>query len=352
MALVGVHGLLDDVGDLQEIDAVLEEHRDGFFIGRVINGRHGAAGPTGTVAEGEPLKGLHIRILERKLHQCREIEPLVLLQCPTMRRIERVLDRDTHIRQTELRLHRAVDILYGRVHDGLRLHDHLDLVDRYVEEPARLEDLEALVDHRGGVDRDLPSHRPVRVLQRILLRLPAQLVPLLSAERSAGRREQDLLDGVMRLPGEGLPDGAVLGVDRLDLDATRRRERHDDVTGADEGLLVRERDLLMGLQRRDGRLDTDHADDGHHDLIAVLHGRELDQPVHPAQHLHREPVAPEALRLRFIIDADRLRMELLHLRLQLLDGTINRESGDLDLRIALDHIDGLGSDGTGRSQND
>ena len=106
----------------------------------------------------------------------------------------------------------------------------------------------------------------------------------------------------------------------------------------------------MRLQRRDRRLDTDHANDGHHDLVAVLHGCELDQPVHPAQYLHREPVAPEGLRLRFIIDADRLRMELLHLRLQQLDGAIDRESGDLDFRIALDHIDGLGSDGTRRSQ--
>ena len=117
------------------------------------------------------------------------------------------------------------------------------------------------------------------------------------------------------------------------------------MTGADEGLLVREGDLLMGLQCCDGRLDTDHADDGHHDLIAVLHGRELDQPVHPAQHLHRESVASEGLRLRFIIDADGLRMELLHLRFQLLDGAIDGESGDLDLGIPLDHIDGLGSDG-------
>ena len=153
----------------------------------------------------------------------------------------------------------------------------------------------------------------------------------------------------MRLPGERLPDGAVLGVDRLDLDATLRGQWHDDVTGADEGLLVREGDLLMGLQCCDGRLDTDHADDGHHDLIAVLHGCELDQPVHPAQHLHRESVASEGHRLRFVIDADGLRMELLHLRLQLLDRAIDGKSGDLDLRIALDHIDGLGSDGARRT---
>ena len=342
---MGVHGLFDDVRDLQEVDAVLQEHRDGFFVCGVVDGWHGAAGPAGAVAESEALEGLHIRIFERKLHQCCEVEALVLLQRTAVRRIEGVLDRDTHIRQAELRLHRAVNILYGGVDDGLRLYDDLDLIDGYIEKPAGFEDLEALIDHRRGVDRDLPSHRPVRVLERILLRLPAKLVPLLSTEWSAGGREQDLFDGVMWLAGEGLPDGAVLGVDRLDLDATLRSQRHDDVTGADEGLLVREGDLLMGLQCCDGRLDTDHADDGHHDLIAVLHGRELDQPVHPAQYLHREPVASEGLRLRFVIDADGLRMELLHLRLQLLDGAIDRKSGDLNFRIALDHIDGLGSDG-------
>ena len=58
-------------------------------------------------------------------------------------------------------LHEAVD-------ERLRVHDHLDALIRDAEQMVGLHHLEALVHQRGRVDRDLASHRPRRVCERLL----------------------------------------------------------------------------------------------------------------------------------------------------------------------------------------
>ena len=52
--------------------------------------------------------------------------------------------------------------------DGaLRVDDHLDLLHGDSEEVTAFDDLKALVHHRGGIHRDLGSHRPRRMAQSL-----------------------------------------------------------------------------------------------------------------------------------------------------------------------------------------
>src|SRR3569833_4327550 len=47
------------------------------------------------------------------------------------------------------------------MHDALRVDDDFDLLGRQAEQQTRLDELETLVHQGGGIDRDLPPHRPV-----------------------------------------------------------------------------------------------------------------------------------------------------------------------------------------------
>ncbi len=78
-----------------------------------------------------------------------------------------VLDRETHVGQSELCLERAVHELDGGVDDALRVDDHGDAIVRDIVQPVRLDDLQALVHEGGRVDRDLGSHVPGGVGQRL-----------------------------------------------------------------------------------------------------------------------------------------------------------------------------------------
>ena len=82
---------------------------------------------------------------------------------------------------------------------------------------VRLDDLEALVDERGGVDRDDRPHRPRRVLERLLHGDVGEVVASAPAERTARRGQHETAyvagrAGAQALGGEGSP--RVLVVDR------------------------------------------------------------------------------------------------------------------------------------------
>ena len=51
--------------------------------------------------------------------------------------------------------------------DRLRLYNNLNIVYLYIEQPFCLNDFQSLIDHGRRIDRNLPSHRPVRMLQSI-----------------------------------------------------------------------------------------------------------------------------------------------------------------------------------------
>jgi hypothetical protein len=84
-------------------------------------------------------------------------------ECAALRPCQRMRNWGAHVRVTELRQHRAVDVLDQGMDHALRMHDDLDLLRGRIEQPACLDDLQALVHHGRRVHRDLAAHVPVRM---------------------------------------------------------------------------------------------------------------------------------------------------------------------------------------------
>ena len=157
---------------------------------------------------------------------------------------ERVPDRQPHVGHAQLGDRGSVAELGHRVHDRLRMDDHLDPVVVDAEQLVGLDHLEPLVHERARVDRDLGSHRPRRVGERLGDRDVRQLVGGAAAERPAAGRDDDprhLADGAR---SQALVDRAVLAVDGDQLGARCRPQRLDHRTGGDQALLVGEPEPL------------------------------------------------------------------------------------------------------------
>lgn len=66
--------------------------------------------------------------------------------------------------------------LHGGVDDALTLDDDLNLILGQTEQPRGLDQLQTLVHQGRRINRDFGAHIPVRVLERVGLRLGAQLL--------------------------------------------------------------------------------------------------------------------------------------------------------------------------------
>ena len=92
-----------------------------------------------------------------------------------------------------------------------------------------------------------------------------------AAERPAARGHDQRLDRLGLLARQQLVQRRVLGVDRQQLRAAARERLAHERAAGDEALLVGERDVDAGLQRRQRRLEPGRADDGvEHDVRPAL----------------------------------------------------------------------------------
>ena len=117
----------------------------------------------------------------------REVEPLDG-RCRSLRIGQRVGNRDSHIRVTEVRERGAVAEADDRVDDRGRMHHDLDLLVGQVEQEVRLDQLEPLVGERGRVDGDLRPHLPGRMRQRVGPRNSFEVFARSAAKRALPRR--------------------------------------------------------------------------------------------------------------------------------------------------------------------
>ena len=148
---------------------------------------------------------------------------------------------------------------------------------------------------------------------------------------------------------QALKNSAVLTVHRQDLYTLFLCQRHNNMAGRHQRLLVGERDIFSRLHGRNGGPYSNHADDGrHHDLRVRLHGRR-DQPIHAAYHLHRQIADRQSKRLRLLLfpHTDNLRMKLPDLFFQKYNINASRQSGYFYILLSSHHFQGLCSDGTG-----
>ena len=104
-------------------------------------------------------------------------------------------DRHAHVRIAEVGERGAIAQVHEAVHDGLRMDDHVQPVIREPEQVVGLDQLQPLVHQRGRVDRDLASHVPGGVGERLLHADRLQLVADQPPERPARGGEDQAVDG-------------------------------------------------------------------------------------------------------------------------------------------------------------
>ena len=64
---MGRHGLLDQAGDAQELDAARQKGGHRHFVGGVEHRGHGAAGPGRGITQGQAREAAEVRALKGKI---------------------------------------------------------------------------------------------------------------------------------------------------------------------------------------------------------------------------------------------------------------------------------------------
>ena len=148
-----------------------------------------------------------------------------------------------------------------------------------VEEEVRLDHLEPLVHHRRRVDRDLRSHLPARMGQRLGDRHARQRFEWTAQERTPRPGQNQTSDGTLLLAPQTLPDGAVLTIDGKDLRSMKSHPVTHELPRHDQDFLGCQGDVLAGVERRQGGRQRGGPGGGYHDHVDVrVAYRFLDGP--------------------------------------------------------------------------
>ena len=147
--------------------------------------------------------------------------------------------------------------------DALAVDHHVHLLHRQPVQPHGLDDLQALVHQGSRVDGDFCTHAPVGVFQGIGGGDGLQLLIGAAEEGTAGAGQQQPPD-LIAVPAalETLENGAVLGVHGDDVRAAALRLGHDQLPGADQGLLIGQGDAFFLPDGGQGGLQAHAAHNG------------------------------------------------------------------------------------------
>ena len=273
---------LDDLGDAGERDPPVEERRDGDLVGGVEHARRGSAGPAGLARQAQAREGLLVGRLEGQLSDRREVEPRHV-DVGAVGMVKRVGDRHPHVGMAEVGERGPVVEAHHRVDDRLRVDDDVDALVGDAEEVMCLDHLEALVEQRRRVDRDLAAHVPGRVRERLLARHVAEVAA--AAEGPARRGQHEPVHRARRLGVDQLVERRVLGVHGNEQRPGRLGERGDQLAADHEALLVGEREVDALGQRDDRRAEPRRAEDRVEHHVGARRRDQLAHPLLPRQHL-------------------------------------------------------------------
>src|SRR4029077_18961207 len=106
------------------------------------------------------------------------------------------------------------------------------------------------------VDRDFRAHPPRRVRERFLGSHRCELVARVPAERPAGAGENERGDLLRRASLEAREERRVLTVDGQDAAVAAPLRGERELTGRNEALLVREREVDTALERPQRRVNA------------------------------------------------------------------------------------------------
>jgi hypothetical protein len=170
----------------------------------------------------------------------------------------------------------------------------------------RLDHFERFVRKSRAVDRNLSTHSPRRMPQRIVECCRFDSVGWPITERTARRGQHKPADFSFRPSGNALQDRAVLAVDWNDVTATSLAGLGNERTPHDEGLLVRQRDALSAVERGERRVEPGCSDNRVEDNVDVRPHRCLDEALWSGMPV---PAVGRAVVRSVVNDADVGRME-------------------------------------------
>ncbi len=322
----------------------MTEGVDRFLVGRVERRRHRPARLTGTDGQIKGRERVSVDRLERprgrRTEVARRSHPVHPVRPGKGQR-----DRQLHVRRAGLGDRRPVHESHHRMNDRLRVHDDVDPVVRDPEQQVGLDDLESFVDQGGRVDGDHRAHRPGRVSQGLRGGDLTHLRRCSTTERTAGRRDDQLAHLRPGAAAQALGQRAVFRVDRHDL-ARRGSLRHQRTTG-NQGFLVGQRQQPAGAQGGKRRLEADRPGDPvEHDVrfdrLDEFGGGPRTRDLRPGTTVGPGPDGDRGVGIR-----ERL------LRQKFGAASPGGESDDVEhLRVRGDHIECLGADRAGGTEND
>jgi hypothetical protein len=338
--------------DVGEGNTSLEESLHGDFVGGIQDGGSRLAGGEGLECKVEAGEALAVRDLEIEAGAGGEVETRQV-EGEALGMGQGHRNGHAHVGETQLRQDRRVDVLHQRVHDGLGVHHDVDALGRYVEEPASLDDLETLVHERRRIDRDLRSHVPVRVVERLFHRRPGDLLGTPGAKGPTRRRQDQAAHTLGLRIGKGLEDRTVLTVYRQEVDARALHLPQHQRTRHNHHFFVRQRDVATRSDGGQRRHQPDSTDETRHDQIGVVDGHGLEA-LGTMQNLDRV-VAQQAAKLARtfgIAHRNQCGPKALHLRGHHVDLAAGCESGDFEgLWTSGDHAERLLTDAPGAPQD-
>mmetsp|Transcript_83016 Transcript_83016/g.216697 ORF Transcript_83016/g.216697 Transcript_83016/m.216697 type:complete len:224 (-) Transcript_83016:201-872(-) len=218
-----------------------------------------------------------------------------------------------------------------------------------------LDYLQALVHHCRRVDSDLGAHVPIRVRRRPLsqhlwvgrLHLFDGHVP----ERAAAARQDNLLDAVLRHALHALEDRRVLRVDGEHVHAILLEHRRDHGAASDQGLLVRQGDVLASFDGLYGGYQASAADDASDDGLRFFEAGHGNLPVLTSHHFRLGVAQTQSFDAGVqlvdhrLVAGDKLRLELLDLLKQEGDVLAGRQCHGLEeARMLPADVEGLRAD--------
>ena len=174
------------------------------------------------------------------------------------------MNGQSHVGHAELCFHAPVGQLHRAVHDAFGVHQHFDALRFDAEEPFGFDHLEALVHHRGAVDRDLGAHLPVGVFQGARRSNVRQLLDGRRAEGASRGGEEDFVDGIAVFAHQALENRAVLAVHGQNRRAVFHGQFRNEFARHNERFLVGQCDGFPGLDGRDGGAESGETHHGRH----------------------------------------------------------------------------------------
>ncbi len=197
---------------------------------------------------------------------------------------------------------------------------------------------------------DLAAHRPRRVVQRLLDRHPGQLRARATAERSARGGQHEPVHGARPLALQQLVQRRVLGVHGDDLRPGRLGELHHELAPDDQRLLVGQREIDALAQRGDGRPQPGRADQRvEHEIGAGLQDQ-AHKPLGADEDLAAGPRLRGAGAGVGVGQRDAGHAVRAGLVDERLPRALGAEADELEVVGALDDVEGLGADRTGRPE--